>query len=70
MKRNQGKKIKPAKPAKKGELKALFTSLQGRNGLFAAISILVVIAIVVILNLAVGLLPSNVLQKDRSSEKI
>lgn len=70
MKRNQEKKIKPAKPAKKGELKALFTSLQGRNGLFAAISILVVIAIVVILNLAVGLLPSNVLQKDLSSEKI
>ena len=37
MKHNQSKKIAPAKPPKKGEIKALFTSLQGRNGLFAAI---------------------------------
>ena len=67
MKHIQSNKVKPVK---KGSCKALFTSLQGRNGLFAAISILVVIAIVVILNLAVGLLPSSVLQKDLSSEKI
>ena len=60
MKHNETKKTNPAKPKKTGEFKALFTSLQGRNGLFAAVSILVVIAIVVILNLAVGLLPSPI----------
>lgn len=50
--------------------KSLFTSLQWRNGLFAAVSILVAIAIVIVINLAVGLIPTNVTQKDLSSEKI
>ncbi len=63
-------KSKPAQARPQGEFKALFTSLKGRNGLFAAVSILVVLAIVIIVNLAVGLLPASLLQKDLSSEKI
>ena len=63
-------KSKPAQTRPQGEFKALFTSLKGRNGLFAAVSILVVLAIVIIVNLAVGLLPASLLQKDLSSEKI
>lgn len=55
---------------KKLNFKNLFTSLKWRGGLFAAVSILVAIAIVIVLNLAVGLLPSRVTQKDLSSEKI
>ena len=70
MKFHRNNKAKPAKVQRRGEFQALFTSLQGRNGLFAAVSILVVLAIVVILNLAVGLLPANLRQKDLSSEKI
>ncbi len=71
MKRDHKKKAK-SKPERssRGEVKTLFTSLKGRNGLFAALSILVVIAIVVVLNLAVGLLPANLRQKDLSTEKI
>ena len=54
----------------KGSWKQLFTSHKGKNALYAAIAILVAIAIVVVANLAVGQLPLSARQKDLSTTQI
>lgn len=54
----------------KGSWKQLFTSHKGKNAIYAAIAILVAIAIVVVANLAVGQLPLSVRQKDLSTTQI
>ena len=55
---------------KKLNFKSLFTGLKWQGGLFAAVSILAAIAIVIVVNLAVGLIPTSATQKDLSSEKL
>ncbi len=54
---------------KKLNFKNLFTGLKWQGGLFAAVSILAAIAIVIVVNLAVGLIPTSATRKDLSSEK-
>ena len=55
---------------KKFNFKSLFTGLKWQGGLFAAVSILAAIAIVIVVNLAVGLIPTSATRKDLSSEKL
>ncbi len=55
---------------KKFNFKSLFTGLKWQGGLFAAVSILAAIAIVIVVNLAVGLIPTSATRKDMSSEKL
>ena len=55
---------------KKFNFKNLFTGLKWQGGLFAAVSILAAIAIVIVVNLAVGLIPTSATRKDLSSEKL
>ncbi len=55
---------------KKFNFKNLFTGLKWQGGLFAAVSILAAIAIVIVVNLAIGLIPTSATRKDLSSEKL
>ena len=55
---------------KKFNFKNLFTGLKWQGGLFAAVSILAAIAIVIVVNLAVGLISTSATRKDMSSEKL
>ena len=50
--------------------KNLFTGLKWQGGLFAAVSILAAIAIVIVVNLAISLIPTSATRKDLSSEKL
>lgn len=55
---------------RKFNFKNLFTGLKWQGGLFAAVSILAAIAIVIVVNLAIGLIPTSATRKDLSSEKL
>lgn len=51
-------------------IKGSFGTIQSKNGLFSAGMIALVVAIVIVFNLAVGYLPSNLLEVDLSSSGI